>query len=168
MIEPNKNPSSGEIKINATGAVQPVTPDVPVETPTTIATTTPEVGTTIIPEPIAAPQASVFGSAFTFALNHATLALLLLLLLGAILFVLERYWRGYPSLFAHKRSRKGVAHAQLHEQFEELRDALTEEMFALQHAKTKRELTDEEERFLSRFDRLLNKVESTIERDLLK
>jgi hypothetical protein len=72
------------------------------------------------------------------------------------------FWRRTHEL------RRRLTHAQLHEQFDTLKSAVTEEMLALQHAKTKRQLTFEEEHFLSRFNKLLDKTERTVEKEIGK
>lgn len=69
---------------------------------------------------------------------------------------------------AGKRRGRLFGHSSIHEQFLELRDAVSKEMLALQKAKTKRELTDEEERFLERFKKLLDRTERSIEKELSK
>lgn len=78
------------------------------------------------------------------------------------------YFMGFPLIRRFIKPMSIPAHAQLHEQFSELRDALTQEMFAMRHAKTKRQLSDEEEHFLEHFEKLLNKAEKNIEKDILR
>jgi hypothetical protein len=79
------------------------------------------------------------------------------------LFLLARFIFTYPLIPVAAARRRRAGAVDLHEQFDELREAVTQELFALQHAKTKRQLTDEEEHFLVRFEKMLNKVERTAE-----
>lgn len=58
------------------------------------------------------------------------------------------------------------AHKVLHSHFSELREALSSEILALEHAKTKRALSDEEERMMKRLTAMLSKTERALEREI--
>ena len=58
------------------------------------------------------------------------------------------------------------AEAVLHKQFSDLKEAISHEVLALEHAKTRRALTTEEDKFASRMKKLLERAEHAIEKEL--
>ena len=63
----------------------------------------------------------------------------------------------------HGRER---AHEVIHQEFEDLKEALADEIASLERMKSKRDLTTEEERILARFSKMLSKAELTIEKEI--
>lgn len=68
----------------------------------------------------------------------------------------------------HRKQARRVSQSNkaLRTEFLELRDMVKEEIRFLKEIKAKRELTEDEERFIKRFNQLLNKLEKTLEREL--
>jgi hypothetical protein len=90
--------------------------------------------------------------------------LLALALLGAALWYLKNVLH---ALKREKRGNKlGRTHLVIHKQFSELKEAVASEILALEHAKTRRELSEEEEKFVERLKVMLSSAEKTIENEL--
>lgn len=94
------------------------------------------------------------------------LAAILLLLL--IAFVIRKIGQIFGGVRSYKKLKKDSVQGTIHEHFHELRDAVAKEMLVFQKAKTKRQLTEEEEKFLERFKKLLDKTEKSIEKEISK
>lgn len=115
-----------------------------------------------------APPASPFNF-FTFgwlAINYLSLILIILAILGLLLFAM---WYIRTHFTAYRRQlnhRLGITNAHVHKEFDNLKDALTEEILTLEQAKSRRALTREEERLVLRFRKLLDQSEKAIERDI--
>ena len=92
--------------------------------------------------------------------------LLILLALLIELFVLILLW------YAFRRTRRRTfgsmsrAHAILHRQFIELKDIVASEVHALENIQSKRKLTLEEERLVSRLKKAIDRTEYDIEREI--
>ena len=63
-------------------------------------------------------------------------------------------------------SRLRHAHELLHQEFQDLQDAINEEVVALERIRLKRDLTVEEERFIARFKKMLDKTERVIDKEI--
>lgn len=111
---------------------------------------------------------TVWGSWFTFstdALMYVGIAAALLLVLGSIGFFIWHLFFGFRKLVSVRVSEMREV---LHDQFEELKSVIGEEIAALENIKTQRALTVEEERFMKRFTHLLDKSEQAIEKTISK
>lgn len=106
---------------------------------------------------------------FTFgwlAINYISLLLIALAILITLIFAawyIRTHFTAYRRRLNH---RLGLTHVHVHKEFDNLKDALTEEMRNLEQAKSKRDLTREEERLVTRFKKLLDQSEQAIEKDL--
>ena len=100
------------------------------------------------------------------AINYVTVVLIALAVLITLIFAA---WYIHTHFTAYRRRlnhQLGLTHTHVHKEFDTLKDAIAEEILALEHAKSKRALTREEERFVARFKKLLDQAEQTIEKDL--
>lgn len=106
---------------------------------------------------------------FTFgwlAINYISLLLIALAILITLIFA-AWYIRTHFTAYRHRLNRRlGLTHAHVHKEFDNLKDALTEEIRNLEQAKSKRDLTREEERLVIRFKKLLDQSEQAIEKDI--
>jgi len=106
---------------------------------------------------------------FTFGwqtINYISFILIALAILGTLIFsawYIRVHFSAYRRQLNH---RLGLTNAHVHKEFDNLKDALTEEMRNLEHAKSKRDLTREEERLMTRFRKLLDQSERAIEKDI--
>lgn len=106
---------------------------------------------------------------FTFgwlAVNYLSLLLIALAILITLIFAawyIRTHFTAYRRRLNH---RLGLTHAHVHKEFDNLKDALTEEIRNLEQVKSKRDLTREEERLVARFKKLLDQSEQAIEKDL--
>jgi hypothetical protein len=152
-------PANTPAKTSAQTTAPATETNVPAATTSTI-----ELTTTPTPEPVV--EGDLLSTIYQFAIANGPLVLLGIALVLA-LFLFARFLLWYPFIPVRKagRVRRDISSG-LHEHFDELRDALTEGVFALEHAKTKRDLTDEEERFLLRFQKLLAKTERDLQKEL--
>jgi hypothetical protein len=100
-------------------------------------------------------------------LNYLTLLLLLLCLIVGIIFA--AWYVLHRSHTYRRRLLRRLAETDrvLHAEFMDLREAIADELKALAEARTRRELTAEEERLIKRLNRLLDRSESTLERELI-
>lgn len=100
---------------------------------------------------------------FTFFDSVALVALVALLLaLGYI---------NVHFLVRHRRRRSSnpkfnLMHSHLHKKFAGLRDSITEEVLALEHVRSRRSLTREEERLITRLKKLLDQTEQVVEKGI--
>jgi len=100
------------------------------------------------------------------AINYLSLLLIILAILITLIFAawyIRTHFTAYRRQLNH---RLGLTHAHVHKEFDTLKDALTEEIRNLEQAKSKRDLTREEERLVVRFKKLLDQSEQAIEKDL--
>jgi hypothetical protein len=106
---------------------------------------------------------------FTFgwlAVNYLSLILIILAILITLLFAVW-YIRTHFIAYRHQLNhRLGITHAHIHKEFDNLKDAITEELLRLEQAKSARELTREEERLIARFKKLLDQSEQVIEKEI--
>ena len=115
------------------------------------------------------PSSSSSFNFFTFgwlAINYLSLILILLAIFGTLLFAawyIRTHFSAYRRQLNH---RLGLTHLHVHKEFDNLKDALTEEILTLEQAKSKRDLTREEERLVNRFKKLLDQSEQAIEKDI--
>ncbi len=115
------------------------------------------------------PSSSSPFNFFTFgwlAVNYLSLILIILAILGTLLFAawyIRTHFSAYRRQLNH---RLGITHAHVHKEFDNLKDALTEEILTLEQAKSRRDLTREEERLVNRFKKLLDQSEQAIEKDI--
>jgi hypothetical protein len=127
---------------------QPTPIPVAVVTPVnaTTSTSTPAVGATV-------PW-------FVLTLPTLLLSLALLLMLAWVLYLLRHHG---PTSAGRRR---GHAHALVHQQFGGLRAAVSAEVLKLEHSRTKRELTKQEEMFATRMQKMLDTAEEVIEKEI--
>jgi len=106
---------------------------------------------------------------FTFgwlAVNYVSLLLILIAILGTLIFG-AWYIRVHFSAYRRNLNRRlGLTHAHVHKEFDNLKDALTEEIFKLEQVKSARALTREESRLIERFKDLLDQSERDIEKEI--
>lgn len=90
----------------------------------------------------------------------------LLLLIAVLLLVIWRGWRKFVLL--RKRLQKEIREAggTLHKAFDLLKDDIREQVKMLEHTKTKRELTKEEEKILKHFKSHLDDAEKFIRKEI--
>jgi hypothetical protein len=67
---------------------------------------------------------------------------------------------------ALRGSKVNHAHAITHTEFTELKSAITSEILALEHARTRRALSEEEDRFIDRMKVMLERAEQNIEKEM--
>ena len=100
------------------------------------------------------------------AINYISLFLIGLAILITLLFAawyIRTHFMAYRRRLNHQL---GLTHAQVHKEFDTLKEAITEEVLTLEQAKSRRDLTREEQRIIARFKKLLDQAEQTIEKDL--
>jgi len=106
---------------------------------------------------------------FTFgwlAVNYFSLVLIALAILGALLFGVW-YIRVHFSAYRRRLNRQlNATQTHIHKEFYDLKDAITEELLKLEQAKSRRALTREEERLITRFRKLLEQSEQKIEAEI--
>ena len=92
-----------------------------------------------------------------------------ILLLILILLLVTWFWYAvrWGMVGLAPRSRRH-AHLLVHQQFGGLRDAVTSEIMKFEHARTKREFTKEEEVFMQKMEKMLDKAEEVIEKEIDK
>lgn len=140
----------------------------PIATSTPVATTTPMATSTLVATttPISSVETSAPQAPHVVLTNwwvdYLPFLLAVALLLIALGILMYHVVYNMPLFWIPGRQKR----ARVHEHFDELRDAVMEEMVALQRAQTKRQLTKEEEAFLKRFKQLLSKTERAIEKEL--
>lgn len=114
---------------------------------------------------VPASSQSLFAAGW-LAVNYLTLLLVALAVLGTLAFG-AWYIHVHFSAYRHRLNRQlGVTHAHVHKEFDSLKEALIEEILALEKVKSARSLTREEERLVSRFKKLLDASEKAIEKDI--
>ncbi|HVY72776.1 MAG TPA: cohesin domain-containing protein [Candidatus Paceibacterota bacterium] len=167
---PSKSFTIKETAPGATSTTPGVVHTTPASTATTTATSS-EAGMVTEPEVPAAPAVTFFDRIKGYAvralpyLPYALGLILLILLLALIVHKLRQFFGGVRT---YKKLKRDSVQGNIHQHFHELRDAVADEMVLLAKAKTKRELTKEEERFLVRFKKLLDKTEKNIEKEISK
>lgn len=94
----------------------------------------------------------------------------LLLIAAAILLTLffgAWYIRVQFTAYRRRLNRQlGLTEARIHKEFDDLKDAITQELLKLEQVKSVRQLTREEEKLISRFKKLLDQSEIDIEKEL--
>ena len=111
---------------------------------------------------------SIFSIIGQFIINYLSLLLIILCVLIAFIFGIRYAWHHFQVFHNRLNSKLGHTHALLHQQFTELKDAVAEEVAALEKVESKRNLTVEEERFINRFRKMLDRSEETIEEEIDK
>ncbi len=112
------------------------------------------------------PSTPAWGSLAWLIANYLALVLLALVALAAVVYVgwyLLHRFHNFRRRIVNKEERM---HLLIHRQFNELKTAIADEVTALEHIKSKRKLTVEEERLINRLQKLIDQSESTIEREL--
>ena len=100
------------------------------------------------------------------AINYLSLALIALAILGTLFFA-TWYIRVHFSAYRRNLNRRlGATHARVHKEFDSLKDAITEEILALEQVQSRRALTREEERLIARFKKILDRSEQAIEKEI--
>lgn len=111
------------------------------------------------------PPSSLFTIGW-LAINYLSLFLIALAILLTLTFA-AWYIRVHFSAYRRRLNRQlGITHTHIHKEFDKLKDAITEELLSLEQTKSKRSLTREEERLISRFKKLLEQSEQQIEKDI--
>lgn len=100
------------------------------------------------------------------ALNYLSLVLIVLAVLGTVLFCGWYVWQHFWRFRKRVLSKITKVEHSIHGQFDELKDALAEEVVALENVKSKRNLTVEEERMINRFKKMLDTSERQIEKEI--
>lgn len=114
----------------------------------------------------AKPSSFDFFSFGWLAINYVSIFLIALAILITLIFAawyIRTHFTAYRRRLNHQL---GLTHTHVHKEFDTLKEAITEELLTLDHAKSKRELTREEERIVARFKKLLDQAEQNIEKDL--
>lgn len=88
-------------------------------------------------------------------------ALMALLFLGVGFAIVHGFFH-HP----HRIRGAGHAHTMIHEEFEDLKEAVAEEVSALNRVRSKRELTAEEERLITRLTKMLERSERRITKEV--
>lgn len=111
------------------------------------------------------PQTSLFSFGW-LALNYLSLLLIVLAILGMLLFG-AWYIRAHFSAYRRRLNRQlGITEAHIHKKFDNLKDAITDEVLKLEQVKSARGLTREEERLIARFKKLIEQSEKEIEKEI--
>jgi hypothetical protein len=100
------------------------------------------------------------------AINYFSIILVAVAVLCTLLFAawyIHVHFSAYRRRLTHKL---GLTHTHIHKEFENLKDAITEELLSLEQAKSERTLTVGEERLIIRFKKLLDQSERAIEKDV--
>ena len=98
--------------------------------------------------------------------NYISFVLIALTILGTLLFA-AWYIRVHFSAYRRKlNNRLGITHTHVHKEFDSLKESISEEILTLEQTKSRRALTLEEQRLVTRFKDLLNKSEQAIEKDI--
>ncbi len=111
---------------------------------------------------------TVHASAYTLfslgwlAVNYLSLALVGLAVFGILLFAGWYLFHHFHLFRKREYSKVERAHALVHKQFTDLKNAVAREVRALEKVKSKRQLSVEEERLINRLQKLIDKAESTI------
>ena len=102
----------------------------------------------------------------TWAVNFLAIIVPLVVLIFALLFILWYGWHKFSSL--RKRLRKEVREAEsaLHKAFDLLKDNIQEQIKMLEKTRTKRQLTEEEEKILKQFKSKLGDAEKFIKKEI--
>lgn len=95
--------------------------------------------------------------------TYQTFFLVIGTIIVVLLFIAWSMWREAHMFRRRLVTKVGIAEASLHEQFAELKDALAEEITALEKIKSKRQLTVEEERFINRFSKMLDRSKRVVD-----
>ncbi len=111
---------------------------------------------------------SSFFAVGTFAVDFLSVVVPLIALVIALTLVLWFGWRKWSVL--HKKVKKEVRGVEqdLHRSFDVLRNSIQNHIKILERAKSKRELTDEEDKILAQLKRDLDRAEQTIEGEMEK
>ena len=100
------------------------------------------------------------------SIGYFSFIFLILCVLAVLLFTIRWLWHRYRLFHKKLNSKLGHTHTLLHEQFTGLKDAVAEEVAALERVRSKRDLTVEEERFINRFQKMLDRAEEVIEEEV--
>lgn len=111
-------------------------------------------------------SAPAWGSFAWLIANYLSLFLLFLVALAALIFVGWYLWHRFHNFRRRVVNKEERMHVLIHRQFNELKNAIADEVTALEHIKSKRELTVEEERLINHLKKLIDESENTIEREL--
>lgn len=114
----------------------------------------------------ATPPAPEWGSLAWLIANYLALLLLLLVALAFLIFIGWYLWHRFHNFRKRIVNREERMRIVVHRQFNELKDAIADEVTALEHIKSRRALTVEEERLINRLQKLIDQSESTIDKEL--
>lgn len=89
------------------------------------------------------------------AANYLSLALIALTVLGALLFAAWYLFIRFTAYRYGLKDRLGITYAHIHKEFRHFKHIVLEEIAALEQAKLKRALTQDEARLIARFKKLL-------------
>lgn len=100
------------------------------------------------------------------AVNYLSLVLIVLSIAGTLLFAAWYIHTHFSAYRQQLNRRLGITNTHVHKEFDLLKDALNNEIRALERAKSKRDLTREEGRLVSRLKKLLEQSEKSIEKEI--
>ncbi len=123
-------------------------------------------GRFFITEGTAQPEPFDFFAFGWLTVNYISLIFIVLAILGTLLFAawyIHVHFSAYRRRLNHQLS---ITETHIHKKFDNLKDAITEEVLKLERVKSARELTREEEKIIARFKKLLDQSEQEIEKDI--
>lgn len=113
------------------------------------------------------PPESPAWSAFVWLIaNYLALILLILAALAAVLFIGWYLWHRFHTFRRRVVNKEERMHLLVHRQFNELKNAVADEITALEEIKSERDLTLEEERLINRLQKLIDQSERTIDKEI--
>jgi len=108
-------------------------------------------------------QEPVFLTIGRLTIAYTTIFLIAGALLALLLFGSWYLWHSFYAFRKRLLAKVGAAETSLHEQFAELKDALAEEVAGLEKVRSRRDLTLEEERFINRFTKMLDRSKRLVD-----
>lgn len=124
-------------------------------------------GSFVIIENIVASTETLFSWGW-LAVNYLSIGLIVLMALGVLLFGGWYIVRNFYTFHRRASGKADRARALVHKQFSDLKDAIASEVKSLEKVKSKRQLTVEEEKLISRLKKVVDKAEYVIEKKIEK
>lgn len=100
--------------------------------------------------------------------NYLSLILIAMAALATVSFAGWHLWHRFHAFRRRSRGRSDPIHRMLRRQFTDLNESVMREARLLEKVRTKRELTQEEERIITNLRKVLEKAESTLEKEMDK
>jgi len=98
--------------------------------------------------------------------NYLVLIIFLLIALAVILILGWYLWHRFYAFRRRVVNKEERMHALVHRRFSALKDAISDEISALEDIKSRRKLTIEEERLINRLQKLIDESEADIEKEI--